>query len=171
LWHHVASSDGGGSDEIIIGAAAGGSAVFVILLCSLVLVVMWYYKKHSNNADTNNSITKPNKNCDYIELAPGSEKTVKMDYNPSYGIIDKDGNAVKMESNPCYDVTNLSCEAVKLKWKTSDDQYNYVEPDEDPLFHHKEHTVKMQTNPSYQPTTGDYKTLSNDGYVTIVTDK
>jgi len=145
--------------------------VFVILLYTLVLVVLWYYKKHSNNADTNNSVTKPSKNCDYIELAPKSEKTVKMDYNPSYGIIDKDGNTVEMDSNPSYNVTNLSYEAVKLKRKTSADQYNYVEPDKDPLSHHKEHTVKMQTNPSYHPTTGDYKTLSNDGYVTIVADK
>ena len=67
-------------------------------------------------------LSHANKNYDNVTLASVTESTIKMDYNPSYGIIDKYGNAVKMDSNPSYDVTDLSCDAAKLKRKTSEDQ-------------------------------------------------
>ena len=69
-----------------------------------------------------------------------------MDYNPSYGITDKDGNAVKMDSNPSYDFTDLPCDTAKVKRKMSEDHYYYVEPDETPSCY----MVKMETSPSNQ---------------------
>ena len=61
-------------------------------MCS-VLVVRWSY----DNDNVNDSAAKPNKNYDNVTLASVTESTIKMDYNPSYGIIDKYGNAVKMD--------------------------------------------------------------------------
>jgi len=69
------------------------------------------------------------------------ESAIKMKYNPSYGIIDKDGNAAKMVSNPSYDVTDLSCGAKKLN----------LEVDE---IHHRENTSKMGIDPKYLSVAG-----------------
>ncbi|XP_065917365.1 uncharacterized protein [Dysidea avara] len=126
-------SGGGGSDGIVYavaGAAAGGSAVFIALtlLCILVLVVRWSYKRRANNESVNDSAAKPNKNYDYVELDTSpcdTTSAIKMDYNPSYGITDKDGNAVKMDSNPSYNATDLSYDAAKLE-RTSEDHCSYV---------------------------------------------
>jgi len=141
---YITGSDGGGA---LIGAAAGGSVmavILLILLCVLVVVVRRSYKKHHKHETAIGAVAET---YDYAELA----STIKMDYNPSYGIIDKDGNAVKMDSNPSYDVTDLSCDTAK---PMSEDHYYYVER-ETPSFH----TVKMEINPSYQ-STGDNKVNS-----------
>ena len=115
------------------------AVILLILLCILVVVVRRSYKKHHKHET---AIAAVAETYDYVELA----STIKMDYNPSYGIIDKDGNAVKMDSNPSYDVTDLSCDTAK---PMSENHYYY------PSFH----TVKMEINPSYQ-STGDSKVNS-----------
>ena len=69
------------------------------------------------------------------------ESAIKVKYNPSYGIIDKDGNAAKMVSNPSYDVTDLSCGATKLNLEVD-------------VMHHRENTSKMDIDPKYQSVAG-----------------
>ena len=140
---HVAGSNGGKLNGMLIGVAAGGSVVLVVLslLCVLLLVV----KRSCKTSDSYGTSSS----CAYRNPFD-TEPTVRMNYNPSYGIIDKDGNTVKMHSNPSYDVAYDMGE-----WKMGEEHYSYVDFNEAPLSHHREGTVKMKTDPSCQSAMGD----------------
>ena len=80
---------------------------------------------------------------------------VTIDHNPSYNVtkantvdysydtINPGGSDVPMTTNPSYNVHT------KPYSKTSEDEYNYVQPNELIADQHPEGTIKMETNPSY----------------------
>ena len=161
---HIASSDGGGSDGIVyavIGAAAGGSAVSVVLtlLCTTALYLRWSYKNKKAKSFSN----EPHHECIQDSQSVPHQKTVstiKVDYKPSYGIVDNDSNAVKMDSNLLYEIIDLdvtdddddlSYDTGKLKRKIT----------EAPLSLHGENTIKTKTISSHKSIVRDNNTSFN----------
>ena len=67
----------------------------------------------------------------------------------SYDTINPGGSDVPITTNPSYNVHT------KLNSKTSEDDYNYVQPNKLIPNKHSEDTIKMDTNPSYGVNTGE----------------
>ena len=72
-------------------------------------------------------------------------KANTVDY--SYETINPGGSDAPVTTNPSYNVHT------KPYSKTSEDEYNYVQPNEFVPDQHPEGTIKMETNPSYRVNT------------------
>ena len=160
-----------------IGGSVGGVIVLLMIIAVLCIVIVCMRRCHEKKKFTLNSIvlyntTKLNTNVTIeYKVSHNVVKVNAMDNgntitpgnsdfpitpNPSYGThnetIDKYGYAQPNDSrgsdvpitiNPTYDVPT------KPYSKTSEDDYNYVQPNEFVQYSDVEDTIKMDTNPSY----------------------
>ena len=138
-----AMSDNSGSSSdsgAIIGGAVGGVLLLlmiIVVLCVVMLCMRRSHRKKGLHVANNTTIL----NTD-----------VTMDDNPSYDVTKVDTlyhsydtitPDVPITTNPSYNVHT------KPYSKTSEDDYNYVQPNELIPDQHSDGTIKMDTNPSY----------------------
>ena len=140
----MTDSSGSSSDSVaIIGGAVGGVILLLMIIAVLCIVILCMRRSHRKKG---------------LHIAKNTTKLstdVTMDNNPSYDVtkansvhysydaINPGGSDVPITTNPSYNVHT------KLYSKTSEDDYNYVQPNELIPNKHLEDTIKMDTNPSY----------------------
>ena len=83
-----------------------------------------------------------------IDNNPSYDVTKTNTLHHSYSTIKPGGSDVPITINPSYNVPT------KPYSKTSEDDYNYVQPNEFVQHSNLEDTIKMDTNPSYEVSTG-----------------
>ena len=99
-----------------------------------------YHKNAYNATKLNTDVT--------IDNNPSYDVTKANTLDHSYSTINPGGSDVPITINPSYDVPT------KPYSKTSEDDYNYVQPNEFVQHSNLEDTIKMDTNPSYGVSTG-----------------
>ena len=123
--------------------------MITVVLCIVILCMRRYHRKGKFPVDDKV----------YYDLTD-----VHIDHNPSYVVttpeiveystIKPRDSTVSITSNPSYFTSNTSNVPTK---PYSEDEYNYVQPNEFNQHSDLEDTIKMDTNPSYGVTTGGDK--------------
>ena len=142
----VSNDSGSSSDSVaVIGGAVGGvilllMIIFTVVLYIVIVCIRRCHKQEDNKVTYNT--TKLNANVT-IDNNPSYNVTKANTLDQSYSAINPGGSDVPITINPSYNVPT------KPYSKTSEDDYNYVQPNE--LVQHSglEDTIKMDTNPSY----------------------
>ena len=138
----TSNNSGSSSDSTaIIGGAVGGVILMLMITAVLCIVILCVRRCHQK-IDYN----KTELNTD-VALHPNPAYDVaKADMVDSlYSGIRQGDLDVPITANPSYHIPT------KLYSKTSEDEYNYVQPNE--FKQHLGRIVKMTTNPSYGVTT------------------
>ena len=139
----VANSSSSSDSVAIIGGAVGGVILLlmiIVVLCTLILCMKGSHRKKGSHVV--NSTTKINTNVTIENnLSYDVTKANSVDY--SYDTINPGGSDVPITTNPSYNIHT------KPYSKTSEDDYNDVQPNELIPDQHSEGTIKMNTNPSY----------------------
>ena len=139
----MSDNSGSSSDSsAIIGGAVGGVILLMMIIIVLCIVILCMRRSHRKKG---------------LHVAKNTiifNTDVTMDDNPSYDVtkvdtlyhsydtINPGDSNVPITTNPSYNVHT------KPYSKTSEDDYNYVQPKLIP-DQHSEGTSKMDTNPSY----------------------
>ena len=163
------SNNSGSSSSVnvaIIGGAVGVVMLLlmiIVVLCIVVLCMRRSHRKKGSHVDDNTIKLNTNVTIDH-----NPSYDVTIDHNPSYDItkantvdylydtINPGGSDVPITTNPSYNVHTTPYS------KTSEDEYNYVQPNEFIPDQHPEGTIKMETSPSYGVNTReDRATLFN----------
>ena len=141
----LVSSDSGSSSDssAIIGGAVGGVILLLMITVVLCIVIVCMrrchrerdYKVAYNTTKLNTDVT--------IHNNPSYDITKANTLDDSYSTINPGGSDVPITVNPSYNVPT------KPYNKTSEDDYNYVQPNEFVQHSNLEDNIKMDTNPSY----------------------
>ena len=138
-------NDSGSSSDIvaIISGAVGGVLLLLMITVMLCIVIVCIRRSHMKKGSTvDGNTTKLNTDLT-IDNNPSYDITKTNTSDHSYSTIKPQGSDVPITSNPSYNVPT------KPYSKTSEDDYNYVQPNEFVQHLELEGTIKMQTNPSY----------------------
>ena len=141
----VSNDTSSSSDNItIIGGAVGGVILLLMITVVLCIVIVCMRRSHMKKGSTvDGNATKLNTNVT-IDNNPSYDVTEANTLDHSYSTIKPRGSDVPITSNPSYIVPYT-----KPYSKTSEDDYNYVQPNEFVQHSELEDNIKMQTNPSY----------------------
>ena len=141
-----AMSDNTGSSSgsvAIIGGAVGGVILLLMIIVVLCIVILCVRRSHrKKEPHVVDNTTKLNTNVT-IENNPSYDGTKANTVDYSYDTINPGGSDVLITTNPSYDVHTTPYS------KTSEDDYNYVQPNELIPDQHSDGTIKLDTNPSY----------------------
>ena len=140
----MTDNNGSNSDSVaIIGGAVGGVILLLIITIMLCIVILCMRKSHrKKELCAVNNTTKLNTNVTTKDN-PSYDVTKANTVDYSYDTINPGDSDVPITTNPSYNVHT------KLYSKTSEDEYNYVQPNELIPNKHLEDIIKMDTNPSY----------------------
>ena len=137
------SSDDSSDSVAIIGGAVGGVILLLIIIVVLCILIMCMRRSHRKKGlHTANNTTKLNADVT-MDNNPSYDVTKVDTVDYSYNTINPGDSDVPITTNPSYDVHT------KPYSKTSEDVYNYVQPNELIPNKHLEDTIKMDINPSY----------------------
>ena len=153
----VSSNSGSSSDSsAIIGGAVGGVMILLMITVVLCIVIVYmrrchrerHYKVTYNTTNLNADVT--------IHNNPSYDVTKANTLDHSYSTINPGGSDVPITINPSYNVPT------KPYSKTSEDDYNYVQPNEFVQHSNLEDNIKMDTNPSYGVNIQEEKAAATD---------
>ena len=145
MIHHVVSNDSGSSSDsvAIIGGAVGGVILLLMITVMLCIVIVCMRRCHmKEGSPVDDNTTKLNTDVT-IDNNPSYDATKANTLDHSYSTINPGGSDVPITINPSHNIPT------KPYSKTSEDDYNYVQPNELVQHSELEGTIKMQTNPSY----------------------
>ena len=150
LFDTIVSNDSGSSSDIVavIGGAVGGVILLLTITVVLCIVIVCMrrchrerdYKVTYNTTKLNTDVT--------IDNNPSYDVTKANTLDHSCSTINPGGSDVLITINPSYNVLT------KPYSKTSEDDYNSVQPNELVQHSNLEDTIKMDTNLSYEVSTG-----------------
>ena len=122
----IPNNSGSSSDSVaIIGGAVGGVILLLMIIVVLCIVILCMRRSHRKKGFEDDKVTYSTSKLN---------KDVSMDYNPSYDVTkastvdysydDTINPDVPITTNPSYNVHT------KPYSKTSEDEYNYVQPND-----------------------------------------
>ena len=150
------SSDSSSNTTAIIGGAVGGLILLLIIIVLMCIVCM----RRSHRMATfpvDNKAHSESANVS-IEKNPAYDVTKVNAIDHTYNTIKPGESDIPITANPSYDVRTKPCS------KTSEGDYNYVQPNESNEYLDLEDGIKMDTNPSYGLTTGDRTTIHQSSH-------
>ena len=120
--------------------------MITVALCIVILCMRRCHRERGNKIASNT--TKLNTDVT-IDNNPSYDVTKANTLDHSYSTINPGGSDAPITINSSYDVPT------KPYSKASEDDYNYVQPNEFVQHSNLEDTIKMDTNPSYGVSTGE----------------
>ena len=114
--------------------------MIIVVSCIVILCMRRSHRKKESHVVDNTIKLNTNVTIDHN---PSYDVTKANTVDYSYDTINPGGSDVPMTTNPSYNVHT------KPYSKTSEDEYNYVQPNELIPDQHPEGIIKMETNPSY----------------------
>ena len=150
------NSDSNLGSGAIIGGAVGGAVLFLIIIALICIVILCMRRSSASpindKAFTNTAKLSTNANIENNSAYDVSKVTNTEDYV----CIKPEDSDVPITANPSYGVPTNLCR------KESEDEYNYVQPNEFIQHPGLEGTIKIDTNPSYGVHTAKSSQLSNE---------
>ena len=142
LGINTVANSGSSSDSVaIIGGAVGVVVLLLMIIVVLCVVILCMRRSHMKKEDDKITYTTSKLNTDVTMDSNPSYDVTKVDtVNYSYDTINPGGSDVPITTNPYYNVHT------KPYSKTSEDDYNYVQPNE--LMQHSDVGGYIKINPN-----------------------
>ena len=136
----MANNSGSSSaGSAIIGGVVGGIVLLLMITVVLCIVILCmrrsHIKKGDNKVSYNEDVT--------IENNPSYDVNEISTIDHSYSLVKPGDSNVSITANSFYNIHTKPCS------KTSEDEYNYVQPNEFKQHSDLNETVKMDTDPAY----------------------
>ena len=145
----------------IIGGAVGGAVLLLIIIVLICIVILCLRRSSAWPVDDKEftNTTKLNINANIEDI---SAYDVTKANREDYAYIEPGDSDVPITANPSYGVPTNLCR------KASENEYNYVQPNEFTQHSGLEGTIKIATIPSYRAHTAKSSQLSNEGEYGVV---
>ena len=137
----VANSGSSSGSVAIIGGAVGGVVLLLMIIVVLCIVILCMRRSHRKKEDDKVTYSTSKLNTDVaMDNNPSYDVTKANTVDYSYDTINPGDSDVPITTNPSYDVHT------KPYSKTSEDDYNYVQPNE--LMQHSDVDGYIKIHPN-----------------------